>query len=505
MLLDIYTLQVTNALVAFASVIILVALRLTKLSPLAVSHWLLGMILLAPGMLLLGLRGVLPLFWSGFIACICIVAGLQLINRGVHHFLKHPPRNKIDPGLFGLFLVSFATFTFVYPHEAARITTVSLVLIPLCLDIAWVLYREKEADWRMAGIAVAATFMILAAALLARLLFVFSTFNNYSAFADGAAGPFFLACILVIGAITMTLTFLCLSELSAKYQLFAKAIDHCSSSVIITDSKGRITYINPGFEAKTGECLDSILSSTEPYKFGEMSEQERAAMWEDLASGKDWRGELQTNGTEGSLRWEVTTISPIRRRDGTVSHLVALQEDITARKEAEEEVRQYAYHDALTGLPSLRLAKDRLTTACMMARRTNTLVSVMFIDLDGFKQINDTHGHDSGDELLIEVSNRMQTIIRDTDTVARIGGDEFLVILGNLKDSQDVDRVANAIIELVSKPVRLKNGKIVTVGTSIGIAFYPTHGNNPEEVMKSADTAMYSVKKNGKNDFQTAA
>ncbi|MFT7221513.1 MAG: diguanylate cyclase (GGDEF)-like protein/PAS domain S-box-containing protein [Candidatus Azotimanducaceae bacterium] len=505
MILDVYTLQVTCALVAFASVIILFALRLSNIKPVAVNHWLAGMCLLSPGLLLLGFRDQIGLLWSAVLASSAIVAGMLLLHRGVHRFIGNPPRNRLDLTVLVGFVAVFMFFTYVYPHYAARITLISFVLIAICLDTARALYKEHDASWRTAGHAVSATFLLLALALVSREVTILQDFADYSPIGDRAAGAFFLAVLFVVGAITMTLTFLCLAEVSSEFRLFASAVSHCSSSIIITDAKGRVTYTNPGFEKKTGLTLEKLQKSTEPYGFGEMNQDQRRELWATLGTGKTWRGELQTIGSDGSKRWEVTTISPIRLKDGTVSHLVAVQEDISARKEAEDKIRQMAYHDALTGLPSLRLAKDRLNEACLLASRTNTLVSVMFLDLDGFKAINDTFGHDAGDELLIEVSKRMQAIVRESDTVARIGGDEFLILLTSLTQTDGVNRVAEKIIQIVSEPIHLSDGRQVSVGTSIGVAFYPTHGDSSELVLKLADAAMYEVKRNGKNDYCIAA
>jgi len=170
------------------------------------------------------------------------------------------------------------------------------------------------------------------------------------------------------------------------------------------------------------------------------------------------------------------------------------------RHEAEEQIRHMATHDSLTDLPSLRLAEDRLNMAMRIARRTKTQAAVMFIDLDGFKTVNDTLGHDAGDDVLIETARRLRSTIRETDTVVRIGGDEFLVILPGLQSSKDVEDIARKLIAAVSKPVELKE-TAARIGASIGIALYPEHANDSDSLIKLADSAMYKVKSSGKNGF----
>ncbi|MCP3873737.1 MAG: diguanylate cyclase [Desulfobacteraceae bacterium] len=183
---------------------------------------------------------------------------------------------------------------------------------------------------------------------------------------------------------------------------------------------------------------------------------------------------------------------------GEALMMFGTHQDISKRKKTEEKIRHMANHDGLTDLPSLRLAKDRLHSALSIARRNKTLVGVLFIDLDGFKAVNDTKGHDAGDMALKKVASRLLSCVRETDTIARIGGDEFMAILTALQSSEDAGQVAEKIILNISKTITLDEGP-VNIGSSIGIALFPDHGEEPENLIKKADTAMYNVKKSGKN------
>lgn len=189
--------------------------------------------------------------------------------------------------------------------------------------------------------------------------------------------------------------------------------------------------------------------------------------------------------------------------DGKPLNMYGTHQEITSRKLAEEQIHHMATHDMLTGLPSLRLAKDRLSVALSMSRRYKKMTAVMFIDLDGFKKVNDTMGHDAGDYVLKLVAERMLSCVRESDTVARVGGDEFLLISSELYSKDDAARIAEKLIGLVSQPIVLIRQQ-TAVGASIGIALYPENGEDMDQLIKQADEAMYRVKNAGKNGFAFA-
>ncbi len=190
--------------------------------------------------------------------------------------------------------------------------------------------------------------------------------------------------------------------------------------------------------------------------------------------------------------------------DGKPLLMFGTHQDITERKQAEEKIKHLADHDSLTDLPTMRLAQDRLSMALSMAHRNREMAAVMFVDLDGFKAVNDSLGHNAGDYLLAQTANRMLRCVRETDTVARVGGDEFLIIITGLKIKEKallyMEKIAEKIIHSVSRPVTI-DGKQATVSASIGIAMYPDHGADNEDLIKKADKAMYRVKNTGKNSF----
>jgi diguanylate cyclase (GGDEF)-like protein/PAS domain S-box-containing protein len=196
------------------------------------------------------------------------------------------------------------------------------------------------------------------------------------------------------------------------------------------------------------------------------------------------------------VRGKTVTWSP----DGRPLLICGTHQDITDRKLAEEQIRHMATHDGLTDLPSLKLAEDRLAMAVSTAHRNHKMAAALFIDLDGFKAVNDTFGHEAGDLVLKEVARRLRTRVRETDTVARIGGDEFLVILPDLQTRENASAVAETIIRLLSQPI-LINERPVTIGASIGIALYPVDAQDVQSLIKLADNAMYQIKNSGKNGY----
>ncbi|MHC4874288.1 MAG: sensor domain-containing diguanylate cyclase [Planctomycetota bacterium] len=189
--------------------------------------------------------------------------------------------------------------------------------------------------------------------------------------------------------------------------------------------------------------------------------------------------------------------------DGKPLIMSGTHQDITERKNAEEQIKHLATHDALTDLPTLRLAEDRVDMAINAAERNLSKAAIMFIDLDGFKLVNDSYGHDAGDEVLKVVSARLHSKLRKTDTLARIGGDEFLAILPDIKSKDNVSNIAENFIKEISQPIKFKENEL-NVGCSIGISFYPENGKDVESLIKAADDEMYKIKKSGKNNFSIA-
>ncbi|MDA8441129.1 MAG: PAS domain S-box protein [Peptococcaceae bacterium] len=281
----------------------------------------------------------------------------------------------------------------------------------------------------------------------------------------------------------------------------SSAIEQSPSSVVITDVNGDVEYVNPKFVEVTGYTFEEVKGlNTRIFKSGDKTAEEYRELWQTISSGQKWTGEFHNRKKNGELYWEAASISPARNSKGVITSYIAVKEDITEQKLAAEKIRYLAYHDGLTGLANRMLFEDRLNVALAAAQRTQRIVAVMFLDIDGFKRINDNYGHSTGDQLLKEVATRLNGIVRAHDTVARMGGDEFTILYTGLQHQKDVERLAQKVLEAFQLPY-MCGDYALRVTTSIGLASFPASGDNFDVLMRVADTAMYYAKEHGKNNY----
>jgi len=284
-------------------------------------------------------------------------------------------------------------------------------------------------------------------------------------------------------------------------KLSAKIFENSTDGILITDSKNKIVTANPSFLRITGFSLNEIIGKN-PSMFasGRSTKAFYENMWHSLNTTGKWNGilnDIRKDGCEYEKHMSIEVVSDVH---GNAVNYISIHTDNTEKKKAEENIHNLAYYDVLTGLPNRTLLKDRLNQVYAIAHREHSEFSVLFLDLDHFKCINDTLGHVVGDLLLKAVANRIKSSIRAVDTVARIGGDEFVVILHE-SDKHGAGLVAQKIIDNIMNPFHLNGHKIVSK-TSVGVAVYPVDGNNVDELVKNADIAMYHAKKSGRNKFK---
>ena len=280
------------------------------------------------------------------------------------------------------------------------------------------------------------------------------------------------------------------------------AVEQSPASTLITGIDGSIEYVNPKFVQVTGYHPEEVLGQRPSLlKSGYMPKEHYRELWETITAGKEWRGEFYNRKKNGELYWEYASVSPITGPAGEITHFLAVKEDITVRKKYEEQLLRQANYDDITQLPNRVLALDRLSQALARAHRLQTMVGLLFIDLDRFKDVNDTLGHAAGDALLREVGQRLMDCVREGDTVARLGGDEFTVILPDLTAPQNAEMVAEKMLEVASRPFVIEGQELFTTG-SIGITIYPLDANDPHTLMRNADAAMYRAKEMGRNRSQ---
>ena len=277
------------------------------------------------------------------------------------------------------------------------------------------------------------------------------------------------------------------------------AMEKVADSIFITDANGVIEYVNAAFELITGYSRAEALGQTpRVIKSGKHDEQFYQQIWDTVLKGEVYRNVCINRRKDGRLYHEAITITPLTDEKGRVTHFISSGKDITESIQTQERLHYLAHHDALTGLPNRVLFVDRLKHALKRAERRKRSVAVMFLDMDRFKIVNDTLGHEAGDRLLQAMAARLHACVREGDTVARFGGDEFAGFLSDVASPDDVALVVTKFLDALAPPF-LIDGHELFISGSIGISLYPDDGTDTQTLMKNADTAMYRAKQNGGN------
>jgi diguanylate cyclase (GGDEF)-like protein/PAS domain S-box-containing protein len=282
-------------------------------------------------------------------------------------------------------------------------------------------------------------------------------------------------------------------------RIAASVYDTSSEGILITDVNNLIIAINPAFTNITGFSIDEIIGKNPNIlKSGRHDEAFFQAMWNEINITGKWQGEIWDKRKNGEIYPKRLVINTVYNADGIVQRRIAMFTDITLKAQAEQLIWKQANFDFLTGLPNRQMFHDRLDQEIKQSNRSNLQLALLFIDLDRFKEINDNFGHDVGDAMLKEASLRLSQCVRDTDTLSRLGGDEFTIILGQIDDLNSVERVVQEIQRKMTKAFHLSN-EVAYISASIGIALYPNDASTSEALLTSADQAMYTAKQMGRN------
>ena len=291
------------------------------------------------------------------------------------------------------------------------------------------------------------------------------------------------------------------NKLENSLDMLSFAVEQSPNSIVITDLDANIVYANAAFSKQTGYAMHEVVGKNPSImSSGETSQQTCDELWEHLKQGKTWKGELSNRHKDGKKYIESVMISPVRDPSGKVTSYLEIKEDVTEKKQAAERIQHLAHFDQLTGLPNRTLLQDHFKYALSLAQRSGEHLAVMFLDLDHFKNINDTLGHTLGDQFLMEVSKRLKSALREEDTVSRLGGDEFIFVLPGT-DENGAAHVAGKLLGVFSESYLVGQHELLAT-PSIGIAIYPEDGRDMETLSKNADAAMYQVKQTGRNGFR---
>ncbi len=284
----------------------------------------------------------------------------------------------------------------------------------------------------------------------------------------------------------------------ADLRLAATVYSSTHEGVVVTDRDRKIVMVNPAFETITGYGEEEMRGQTmRKIQSGRHGRDFYQAMWQAVAEAGYWRGEIWNRRKNGEIYPEWLTISAVRDGGGEVSHYVGLFSDIGRLKQTETRLDFLAHHDPLTKLPNRLMLRLRVEHAIERSRRTGTVGAVLFLDLDRFKTVNDSLGHATGDQLLVEVAERWKARLRGSDTLARLGGDEFVVLLEDVGGAEAAALVAQALIEETAAPFALPNYREACVGVSVGVGLFPGNGGDAEELIQHADSALYLAKQAG--------
>jgi diguanylate cyclase (GGDEF)-like protein/PAS domain S-box-containing protein len=286
-----------------------------------------------------------------------------------------------------------------------------------------------------------------------------------------------------------------------KLRLAATVFSHAREGIMITDATPSIVEVNDTFTEIIGYSREKLIGQNPSMlKSGRQSPEFYAEMWQTINTTGYWTGEIWNRRKNGEVFAEMKTISAVRDEEGITTHYVALGNDITQMKEHQNQLERIAHYDILTNLPNRSLLADRLSQAMLQCSRHEQSLAVVFLDLDAFKEVNDVYGHDVGDELLIALSVRMKEALREGDTLARFGGDEFIAVLADLAKIEDCEPVLERFLLAASEPVIIGD-LVLNVSASIGVTIYPQDSVDADQLIRHADQAMYVAKQSGKNSY----
>jgi diguanylate cyclase (GGDEF)-like protein/PAS domain S-box-containing protein len=466
--------------------------------------WALNAILSSLGLLLIFTRGISPDWISIVLANCLIVAGGLCGVIGLQRFVERRGSHVLVTSVFVVFALIHTYFTFVDSSLSVRTLNLSVTLLLVALQCAWLMLHAVDAPTRLITRGVGWVFALFAVVYVVRIVeFFFGAHLQGEYLRTGLFEEMVLVAqqllfVLLTYSLSLMVNKDLLRGIKAQEAKFATAFREAPYAMVLTRfSDGRVLEVNKGFLEFTGYSQAEVLGQTSVMLSLWERSDDRAAIIHELSLGGTVEGrELEFRTKDGEVRFGRYSAEMIEV-DGQKCVLSSV-DDVTARKRIEDRIRHMAQHDPLTGLPNRTLFADLMGSALSAAARDWTSLAVMLADLDQFKDINDNLGHEVGDSVLRECAMRIRAAVRESDTVARIGGDEFVVLLRNVHRSEDALAVADKIRQTIREPFPV-DGETIRLSVSIGIAIFPEHGTNEIELSRHADEAMYQAKDSGRD------
>lgn len=290
-------------------------------------------------------------------------------------------------------------------------------------------------------------------------------------------------------------------QIEERLKLDASVFHYAHEGILITNAAGVIIEVNEAFSKMTGYARSEILGKNPRFlQSGRQDKDFYHHMWDSLLDDGYFRGEIWNRRKDGQVYAQLAHISAVRDANGEISHFVGLFSDITPLKDTERQLREMAYNDALTNLPNRARLGSLMTQAMKLAELQQCHLAVVYMDLDGFKPVNDNLGHDKGDELLMQVADRLRKCIRGMDTVARLGGDEFIILFNEIEDTQGCKQALNRVLHAIEAPFDM-DGERIEISASMGVTLYPDDPSDADTLIRHADQAMYRAKQDGRNGY----
>lgn len=473
-----------------------------------IQYWLINMILHSAGIGLILVRDTIPGFLASVVANTMLLSGAVFILIGLQSFSGKKGRQVHNYILLIVYFLLVSYFFVIRPDMVIREIVLSVMIIVFFSQSCWLLmisiHKSLRQIARIVGIVMAGYVIVSIIRIVLLVIFPLKTSDFFkSGLADAMAVTSYLSLhILLIISLVMMVTRRLLVEVKSQEEKFTKAFHSSPYAILLTKrSDGIIFEVNDGFVKTTGYQRSEVVGRSlfdlnflddETEKnilFGKLSEQETVTEYEIRIKKRS--GDILT----GLLSTERITIED-------VEYVLSSVSDISEHIRLKNELLAMATHDSLTGLPNRRLFNDRFEMAIADSQRTNKKMAVLAIDLDRFKQVNDTLGHAVGDMVLFEAAHRLQEIVRKTDTVARFGGDEFMIVLRDINSCDDAVKVAGKIVDSFRDEF-IADKNHISLSASIGISIYPEHGGDMLTLLRKSDEALYITKDRGRDGFTT--